>query len=148
MVRLYGTGNYIQYCVINHNGRKYEKRIYREYIYSTYRIYIYIYMSMHACVLSCFGRVWLFVTLWTVAHQAVFVLDSPGKNTGMGCPCPLPGDLSDPGIEPVSPVCSTLQADYLPLSPWGSHIYVNIYLNHSVQQKLTQHCKSTTLNKI
>jgi len=25
---------------------------------------------MHACVLSCFSRVRLFVTLWTVDHQA------------------------------------------------------------------------------
>ena len=29
-------------------------------------------------------------------------------------PCPPPGDLLDPGIEPGSPV---LQADFLPLSP-------------------------------
>ena len=28
--------------------------------------------------------------------------DSPGKNTGVGLPCPPPGDLPDPGIEPVS----------------------------------------------
>ena len=43
----------------------------------------------------------LFVTLWTVAHQAPLSLDSPGKNTGE---YPPPGDLSDPGTEsePVS----------------------------------------------
>ena len=28
--------------------------------------------------------------------------DSPGKNTGMGGPCPPPGDLPDPGIKPAS----------------------------------------------
>ena len=28
--------------------------------------------------------------------------DSPGKNTGVGLPCPPPGVLPDPGIEPVS----------------------------------------------
>ena len=33
---MYSTGNYIQYPVINHNGKEYKK----EYIY----IYIYIYM--------------------------------------------------------------------------------------------------------
>jgi len=44
--------------------------------------------------------------------------DSPGKNTGVGC---LPsGDLPNPGIKPVSPVASALQADPLPLSHWGS----------------------------
>ena len=34
-----------------------------------------------------------------------------------GLPCPPPGDLPDPGIDPVSPV---LQADSLLLSHWGS----------------------------
>ena len=28
--------------------------------------------------------------------------DSPGKNTGVGCPAP-PGDLPDPGIKLLSP---------------------------------------------
>ena len=36
--------------------------------------------------------------------------DSPGKNTEVGLPCPPPGDLPNPGIEPRSPV---LQADSL-----------------------------------
>ena len=35
-----------------------------------------------------------------------------------GLPCPLPGDLPDPGIEPLSP---TLQADYLPSETPGKH---------------------------
>ena len=34
----------------------------------------------------------------------------------MGKPCPPPGDLPDPGIEPRSP---TLQADSLPSEPLG-----------------------------
>ena len=33
---------------------------------------------------------------------------SPGKNTGVGLPCPPPGDFPDPGIEPGSPA---LQVD-------------------------------------
>ena len=41
-VLLYSTGNYIQYPVINHNGRENEKNI---YIY----IYIYIYMTESLC---------------------------------------------------------------------------------------------------
>ena len=36
-------------------------------------------------VLSHFSRVQLFVSLWTVAHQALCPWDSPGKNTGVGC---------------------------------------------------------------
>ena len=37
-----------------------------------------------------------------------------------GLPYPPPGDLSDPGIEPVSPASPTLQADSLLLSHYGS----------------------------
>ena len=37
-----------------------------------------------------------------------------------GLPCPPPGDLPDPEIEPMSPVASALQVDSLPLSHQGS----------------------------
>ena len=35
-------------------------------------------------------------------------------------PCPPPEALSDPGIEPLSPVSPALQADSLLLRNWGS----------------------------
>ena len=59
------------------------------------------------------------VTLWTEACQASFVHgDSLGKHTEVGCQCPPPGDLPNPGIEPVS-LTSNLhwQAGSLPLAP-------------------------------
>jgi len=37
-----------------------------------------------------------------------------------GLPCPPPGDLPDPRIEPTSPVAPALQADSLLLSHQGS----------------------------
>ena len=42
--------------------------------------------------------------------------DSPGKNTGVGCHFPSPGDLPDPGIKPGSPA---FQADALTSKPPG-----------------------------
>ena len=42
--------------------------------------------------------------------------DSPGKNTGVGCLCPSPGDLPNPGIKPRSPA---MEADSLPSEPPG-----------------------------
>ena len=36
-----------------------------------------------------------------------------------GLPGPLPGDLSNPGIELASPVSPALEADSLPLEPSG-----------------------------
>ena len=68
---------------------------------------------MLAQSLSC---IQLFVTLWTVALQAVLSMDSPNKNWS-GLPCPALGDFPHPGIEPTSPVSPALQVDSLPESP-------------------------------
>ena len=45
--------------------------------------------------------------------------ESPGKNPGVVA-CPPPGDLPDPGMEPLSPLSPALKADSLPPSCWGS----------------------------
>ena len=42
-------------------------------------------ITVHACVLSHFSRVQLFVTPWTVATRLLCPWDSPSKNTGVGC---------------------------------------------------------------
>ena len=57
--------------------------------------------SLPACVLSLFGRVWLFAILWTVAHQALS-LGFFRQEYWSGFPCSPPGDFPDPGIEPTS----------------------------------------------
>ena len=56
------------------------------------------------------NRVQLFVTPWTVAHQAPLSVGSSRQEYWSGLPFPSPGDLPDPGIEPRSPA---LQADAL-----------------------------------
>ena len=50
----------------------------------------------------------LFVTPWTVAHQAPLSMGFSRQQYWSGLPFPPPGDLSDPGIEPRFPA---LQAD-------------------------------------
>ena len=60
--------------------------------------------------------------------------DFPGQEYWGGLPCTLPGDLSDLGIEPASPVSPALQANCLPPEPLqvtslppepkGSHVYI------------------------
>ena len=57
---------------------------------------------LHMCVLIHFSRVQLFVNLWTVAHQAPLSMGFSRQEYWSGVPCPPPGDLPDPGIEPVS----------------------------------------------
>ena len=58
----------------------------------------------------------LFVTPWTVAHQAPLSMGFSRQEYWSGLPFPSPGDLPDPGIEPRSP---TLQADALTSDPPG-----------------------------
>ena len=58
--------------------------------------------STHAYMLSCSSCVWLFVTLWTVAHQTPLSMGFSRQEYWSGLPCPSPGHLPDPGIEPTS----------------------------------------------
>ena len=70
------------------------------------------------------SRVQLFVTPWTVAHQAPPSLGFSRQEYWSGLPFPSPGDLSDPGIKPRSPA---LQADALTSEPPGKP-YKLLYL--------------------
>ena len=63
------------------------------------------------------SRVRLFVTPWTVAHQAVLSMGFSRQEYWSGLPFPSPGHLPDPGIKPKSP---TLQADALTSEPPGN----------------------------
>ena len=49
------------------------------------------------------SHVLLFVTPWTVAHQAPPSMDSPGKNTGVGCHFLLQGIFLTQGLNPGLP---------------------------------------------
>ena len=68
-------------------------------------------VSVHAKSLS---RVQLFETLWTVAHWAPLFMGFSRQECWSGLPCPPPGDLPDPGINPKSPAS---QAVSLPFEP-------------------------------
>ena len=54
-------------------------------------------------MLSRFSRVSLFVTPWTVAHQAPLSMGFSRQEYWSGLLCPPSGDLPDLGIEPASP---------------------------------------------
>ena len=80
-------------------------------------------------VLSCFSCVQLFVTLWTLAHQAPLSMRFSRQDYWSGLPCLSPGDLPDPGIGPTFPVAPALQADSLLLSHWGRLGIKEFFLN-------------------
>ena len=80
---------------------------------------------MCVCMLS---HVQLFVTLWTVACQAPLSMGFSRQESWSGSPCPPPGHLPDPGIEPTSLISPVLAGGFFTTSA--------TYLN-------TNHCFST-----
>ena len=66
------------------------------------------------------SHVQLFAMSWTVTYQALLSMGFPRQEYWSGLPFPSPQDLPNPGIKSTSPPSPTLQADYLPLSHWGS----------------------------
>ena len=77
-----------------------------------------VFTGVYVCAqsLSC---VWLFVILWTVAHQAPFSMRFSRQEYWSGLSCPPPEDLLDPEIKPKFPATPALQADSLPLGHLG-----------------------------
>jgi len=74
-----------------------------------------------------------FATSWTVAYQVPLSMGFFRQEYWSGLPFPSPGDLSEPGIEPISPA---LLVDSLPLSHKGSPV---VFKNLSEQ--LIPQCK-------
>ena len=84
-----------------------------------------------------------FVTLWTVAHQALLSIGFPRIKYCSGLPFPSSGSLPNPGIKPRSPV---LAGRFLTAEPpiftflfssffWGNHILFSLCV-------LIHHCYS------
>ena len=98
-------------------------------------------VQMITIMLSCSSRVQLFVTSWTVARQAPLSMGFSRQEYWSGLPCPPPGDLPHPGIEPDSALSPALQADSLPLSCQGSRTttVLNWY-----SENIHKHVKWTT----
>ena len=59
-------------------------------------------ISSNQCMLGYFSHVQLFATPWTVALQASLSMGFSIKEYWSGLLFPAPGDLPDPGIEPMS----------------------------------------------
>ena len=66
------------------------------------------------------SRVWLFVTPWTIAHQAPLSMEFSRQEYWSRLSFPSPGDLPDPGIEPASPESSALAGEFFTTEPPGN----------------------------
>ena len=77
----------------------------------------------NACILSRFSRVCLCETLWTVARQAPLPMGFSRQEYWSGLPCPPLGDLSHPGIKPVSLTSLALAGGFFTTSTtWEAHL--------------------------
>ena len=80
-------------------------------------------VNVYACMLSCFTRVQLFVTLWTVACQAPLSVGFSRQEYWSGSSFPSPGDLPNPGTEPMSLMSPALAGGFYTTSTtweaWG-----------------------------
>ena len=65
------------------------------------------------CVLSHISHVQLCATPWTVARQALLSMGFSRQEYWSGLPCPPPGDLPSPGMEPTSPLSPALAGGFL-----------------------------------
>ena len=62
------------------------------------------------------SRVRLFVTPWTVAHQAPPSMGFSRQQYCSELPCPPPGDLPDPGVEPLCLASPALAGEFVTTS--------------------------------
>ena len=89
------------------------------------QVWIIYSIAVSYCTIVCarglthFSHVRFFVTLWTVAHQDLLSMGFSRQEYWSGLPCPSPGDLPDPGIEPTSLMSPALAGEPLPLVPPG-----------------------------
>ena len=82
-------------------------------------LYILCSFLHSTCVLSCSSRVRPCATQWTVSCQTPLSMGFSRQEYWNGLPCPPPGDLPDPRIEPASPASHALQAILLTAESLG-----------------------------
>ena len=107
---------------------------------------------MRPCTLSHFSGIQLFVTLWTVAHQVPLSMGLYKEEYWAGLPCPPPGNLPNPGIEPASLMSFALAGRYFTTSAtWEAHLvytYTKTCISYSVFYLATPQCHSSSAQPV
>ena len=67
-----------------------------------------------------------------IANQAALSVGFFWQEYWNGLPFPSPGDLPDPGIEPMSPVSPALADRFFTAELPGKHYIYNIYYVHNI----------------
>ena len=81
-------------------------------------------LRVHAFILSHSSSVCILMIPWTVAFQVPLSMGFSRQEYWSGLPCPPPGDLPNPGIEPTSLIPLALAGKFFTIEPQGkSTIY-------------------------
>ena len=79
-------------------------------------------------MLSYFNHVGLFATLWTLAHQAPLSMGFSRQEYWSGLQCLSPGDLPNPGIEPMFLMSPALAGRFFTTSAtWDAIVQLDGY---------------------
>ena len=89
--------------------------------------YLQEFYTSICCYCMCAESVWLYATIWTVAHQAPLSMGLSRQEYWSELPFPPPGELASPGIQLMSPI---LADGFLPLSLLGSPLLLLNHFNH------------------
>ena len=80
-------------------------------------------------VLSCFSHVRFLVTIWAVAPRLLSPQGFSRQEYWNGLPCPPPGGLPHPGIEPMSLMHPTRAGEFYTTAPPGKPLVVLVTLD-------------------
>ena len=81
------------------------------------------------CCASCFSRIRLFATLWTIDRQTSLSTGFSRQEYWSGLPRPPPGDLPDPGIKLACLLFPVLAGGFFTTSAtWEAHFSVGCFL--------------------
>ena len=98
-----------------------------------YRPYSVLYNIL--AVVWWLNRVWL-LTSWTVAHQSPLFMGFPRQEYWSGLTFPSPGDLLNPGIEPM---CPELSGRFFTTEPPGKPYVCYIFVAYLQPDSLYFH---------
>ena len=89
-------------------------------------------LGFYVCVLSRFSHFWLFVTPPTIAHQAPLSMGCSRQKYWSGLPCPSPGGLPNPAIEPASLTSPELTGRFFTTgATWEALSFYEISINRT-----------------
>ena len=94
------------------------EKFFQWHVFHKYLVYNKPHGSFILCVCAqLVPCVWLFATPWTVAHQTLLSMEFSRQEYWSGLPFPTPGDLPNPGKEPMSSVSPTLSGRFYTTAP-------------------------------